>query len=724
MANTAKLRERARAYELRDQWREAIGIYRELLEAEGGEADIGTYNKIGDLHLRLNETEQAVQSYESAVNAYVDVGLYNNAIALCRKIQRIVPGRASTYLRLGQISAAKGFFADARQNFLEYAERMRKAGKLDAAFAALKEFADLTPDPADIRRLLADQLLAHGRKEESIEQLRLLLLPLVERGDADGAEEIRRQILAIDPQSPVSPLQREGRPSGGGDDFGAALDHGTPPAPSRAPAPPSAPADDIERDEPPAAGLDGVQVGAALDHDYGNVELEVAPLAGLETTSLDMEPPPTAAERAVAADDDDLPLIGFDDEPAPPPSRAAAPGPRAADPSRFGEVTLGEPLDFAMGEEDEDDAEPLPLLDEDGPADDLPLLDVGEPLAPAPRPAPAPAPAAPPRDRLEVLREQVAAAPEDHAVREELVAALHDRGLGHEVPAVLDGAHRALAQRARFLDAILPLTELIRMHPDNPALLQKRVEYAFRSGQREAQVSAYFPLGRHFTAAGERAKAEAVFQRIVELEPDNQEARAALAELAPPPAAAPARGPGDDYIDLGELILGGEDERQTTTRFVVEEKEPSGDEDKDFAEMLAHFRQKVAENIEVEDVESHYDLGLAFKEMGLLDEAIAEFQVALRGGANPLATLEILGQCFVEKAQYAVAARVLDRATRIPGASDADLVGVLYQLGRAHEALGKPKEAIELYERALAVDIRFRDTAQRIEALKSGAAPL
>ena len=714
MANTAKLRERARAYELRDQWREAIGIYRELLEAEGGEADIGTYNKIGDLHLRLNETEQAVQSYEAAVNAYVDVGLYNNAIALCRKIQRIVPGRASTYLRLGQISAAKGFFADARQNFLEYAERMRKAGKLDAAFAALKEFADLTPDPADIRRLLADQLLAHGRKEESIEQLRLLLLPVVERGDAAGAEEIRRQILAIDPQSPVSPLQREGRPSGGGDDFGAALDHGTAPAP-RAPAPP---ADDLERDEPPAAGLDGVQVGAALDHDYGNVELEVAPLAGLETTSLDMEPPPTAAERAVA-DDDALPLIAFDDEPAA--ARAASPTPRGADPSRFGEVTLGEPLDFAMGEEDEE-AEPLPLLDEDGPADDLPLLDVGEPIAPAPRPAPAPAPAAPPRDRLEVLREQVAAAPEEHALREELVAALHDRGLGHEVPAVLDQAHRALAQRARFLDAILPLTELIRMHPDNPALLQKRVEYAFRSGQREAQVGAYFPLGRHFAAAGERAKAEAVFQRIVELEPANEEARAALAELAPPAAAAPARG--EDYIDLGELILGGEDERQTTTRFVVEEKEPSGDEDRDFAEMLAHFRQKVAENIEVEDVESHYDLGLAFKEMGLLDEAIAEFQVALRGGANPLATLEILGQCFVEKAQHAVAARVLDRAMRIPGATDADLVGVLYQLGRAHEALGKPKEAIEFYERALAVDIRFRDTAQRIEALRSGAAPL
>jgi len=158
----------------------------------------------------------------------------------------------------------------------------------------------------------------------------------------------------------------------------------------------------------------------------------------------------------------------------------------------------------------------------------------------------------------------------------------------------------------------------------------------------------------------------------------------------------------------------------------VEEREPSGDEERDFAEMLAHFRQKVAENIEVEDATSHYDLGLAFKEMGLVDEAISEFQVALRGGANPLATLELLGQCFVEKGQYAVAARVLDRALRIPNASDADLVGVLYQLGRSEEALGRPRQAVDYYERVLSVDIRFRDAGRRIDALRAaaGAAPL
>jgi tetratricopeptide (TPR) repeat protein len=73
----------------------------------------------------------------------------------------------------------------------------------------------------------------------------------------------------------------------------------------------------------------------------------------------------------------------------------------------------------------------------------------------------------------------------------------------------------------------------------------------------------------------------------------------------------------------------------------------------------------------------------------------------------------------VERAQYAVAERVLERALRLPGVSEVDLVGVLYHLARAEEALARPREALEHYERVLSVDIRFRDTARRIEALRA-----
>ena len=66
---------------------------------------------------------------------YAEGGFFNNAIAMCNKILRQAPGRASIYYKLGKISAQKGFKAEARQNFLEYADRMEKGGKPTRRFA-------------------------------------------------------------------------------------------------------------------------------------------------------------------------------------------------------------------------------------------------------------------------------------------------------------------------------------------------------------------------------------------------------------------------------------------------------------------------------------------------------------------------------------------------------------------------------------------------------------
>ena len=727
MANIAKLRDQARAYEQRDQWREAIGTYRQILEnREGEEVDIGLWNRIGDLHLRLTETDQAVEAYEAAVSAYVEVGLYNNAIALCRKILRLVPGRANIYRRLGQISAAKGFLADARQNFLEYADRMRRAGKVDESFDGLKEFADLSPDDVEVRRILAEQLLAHGQPAEAVEQLRILLVPLTARGDAEAVDAVRAQIRAIDPEASTEPLARAALATADAEDLGV-FDPGEVDLDSPAPAPPPA------ASAPPlveAAPPPGLEPGAALpDADDGPPELPS--IEGLEL-STDFSRPENAGAPAArpfppraAGLDEELPLIDFD-QPADP----GAPVPRHEDPASYGEVRL-DAAGEEEEEEDEDAGDPLPMLEPDDAfppmEDDLPMLDMGDDFGAVDL---APEPVAPPRDRLEELRERVAAAPEDGVARDALVDLLHERGDDGEVAQVLERAHRGLAARGAFREAVAPVSQLIRLRPGDGALLQKRVEYAFRSGNRSVMVDAYLTLARHFHTTGVLDKARAVFTRVLEIEPYNPEARSALDAMeeaarrarpapasAPPPRPAP---PPSDYVDLGALILG-DDERETTTRFIVEEKEPTGDEDKDFADMLAHFRQKVAENIDAEDSASHYDLGLAFMEMGLIDEAISEFQVALRRGANPLATLELLGQCFVEKRQYAVATRVLERATRIPGAADGDLVGVLYQLARSHEELGHRAEAIELYERVMSVEIRFRDTAQRAESLRAAS---
>jgi tetratricopeptide (TPR) repeat protein len=133
--------------------------------------------------------------------------------------------------------------------------------------------------------------------------------------------------------------------------------------------------------------------------------------------------------------------------------------------------------------------------------------------------------------------------------------------------------------------------------------------------------------------------------------------------------------------------------------------------------MLSQFKQKVAENVSLSDSTAHYDLGLAFKDMGLIDEAIAEFQVALKGGEERLKVYEELGQCFLLKQQYNVAVTILKRASALPVRDDADLLGVYYALGRAHEELGQSTEARAAYERVVGFDIKFRDAAKRLGKL-------
>jgi len=282
----------------------------------------------------------------------------------------------------------------------------------------------------------------------------------------------------------------------------------------------------------------------------------------------------------------------------------------------------------------------------------------------------------------------------------------------------------------------------VRLEPEDVARYQKQVEVAFRAGQRPVLVQAYLELADALVRMDAADHATHVYQRVLEHDPANEQARSALtllesladldlspsasveaheppvpaAELPVSPAAVPVPG---QFIDLGALIL---DEQQVRdTRMRVGQAQPIEDEDQAFHEALAEFKRGIEANLDAEDFQAHYDLGIAFKEMGLLDEAIAQFQKALRSPDGRLRTSEQLGAAFYARGQYAICEAVLRRAVEgLPGADD-EKIGLLYWLGRALEAQERGRDALPLYERALAVDIRFLDLGERVERL--GAEP-
>ena len=165
MSKLEKQKDKARSLEIKDP-KGAIEAWLEILKAQEGEGepnpDLSIFNRVGDLYLKVKDPAQAADYYDRAVDKYAELGFHNNAIAMCNKVLRNAPGRQTTYLKLAKLYAAKGFMAEAKQNFVEYAGRMQKAGKIQQAFGALKEFTDISPESADLRRMLEEHLRMYG----------------------------------------------------------------------------------------------------------------------------------------------------------------------------------------------------------------------------------------------------------------------------------------------------------------------------------------------------------------------------------------------------------------------------------------------------------------------------------------------------------------------------------------------------------------------------------
>jgi hypothetical protein len=189
---------------------------------------------------------------------------------------------------------------------------------------------------------------------------------------------------------------------------------------------------------------------------------------------------------------------------------------------------------------------------------------------------------------------------------------------------------------------------------------------------------------------------------------------------ATPKENVPQHSADDNFVNMADWLR--EESGPRSTRMVAAE-DPTREEGEqaDFTDMLEKFKAGIAANVDDEDFDSHYDLGIAYKEMGLIDEAIFQFQKALRGATQRIRAYEALGQCFIDRNEHDVAITVLGRALREPGMEDEDLIGVLYLLGFASEGSKKARDAAAYYQRVFAIDIDFRDVSKRLKQMTKAA---
>jgi pilus assembly protein FimV len=147
----------------------------------------------------------------------------------------------------------------------------------------------------------------------------------------------------------------------------------------------------------------------------------------------------------------------------------------------------------------------------------------------------------------------------------------------------------------------------------------------------------------------------------------------------------------------------------------------------DLADMFGELKHELEEDSSAtdEDPETHYNLGVAFREMGLLDEAIGELQKVCqavdRGHPFPhiMQTYTWLSQCFLDKGVPEAAIRWYERALKLSTIDAETRTALHYELATSYEIAGDKAAALSHFMEVYGSNIDYRDVAERIRTLKS-----
>jgi tetratricopeptide (TPR) repeat protein len=146
--------------------------------------------------------------------------------------------------------------------------------------------------------------------------------------------------------------------------------------------------------------------------------------------------------------------------------------------------------------------------------------------------------------------------------------------------------------------------------------------------------------------------------------------------------------------------------------------------DAGLAELFEEFRVAAEGDDVKEDFETHYNMGTAYKEMDLMDEAIQEFQASASlvkagdGTSRFLQCCNMLGHCFIQKGMPEAAVLWFKKGLSAPGHSEDEYQALRYELASAYEQLGDFKHAREFYTEVYGVDVSYREVAEKLSQLR------
>jgi tetratricopeptide (TPR) repeat protein len=640
----------------------AIDEYRKVL-AENA-SDTTTLNRVGDLYARLNRLDKATALFKKTADHFIDEGFFVKAIAIYKKIIRLDPAQIEVYERLADLYSRQGLLNESRSQYQVVADYYQKHGNVDAAIGVYGKLIELEPGNPSHRLRLADQLRQSHRPREAVVQFLEIAALFLGHGRADDAVKLYSAALDVD----ASDLEF----------VGEALQR-------------------LQEAGHHSAAESLLSAAAERNP-------EAQELAGLLELGESSPAPEAAADRDVAAssgpkaapteiEGEDILVLDLDDEDlsadlGPPRGELLSPGGQVGEAEVEAEVEVEAEAEIEI---------------------DLAGLRPGAGEGPVPT-----------------------AADLDERLAELLVEAetLAKFGLVDKAVARLEEALEIDPEHAATYDPLLGLY-LDRGEADRVVDLGSRLA----GMAREGRATAAWELVRGrlqeegYAVEGDRIGPPAAAQAPPPAEP----------VPAPPDEAAPRSEAGEwlredaakeevddlfraeeEFFDLASEL---EDELRREGALAADEELLEPADEQSVEEIVEGFKQGMAETLSAEDYDTHYNLGIAYREMGLVDEAIGEFQLAAKDPRYLVDCCSLLAASFVDKGFPELAVKWYLRGLDSPSLTEEESLGLLYELGNLHLALDERERARQRFVEIYGINSNYRDIVAKLRELDPTGLP-
>ena len=185
MKNKASIIKNAQKYASKGQIDKAISEWEKLL-AESKDGNI--HNTIGDLYLKKDSEEKAIESFTKAAEIFKSEGFFPKAMAIYKKILHIVPNDVNALLSIAKLDTDKGLTGSAIENYFRAAEVFKRADELEKTIQIVGNIIELSPSNINTRTKIADLYIRSGLKGKAADEYVSIASEYLEKEELEHAQ--------------------------------------------------------------------------------------------------------------------------------------------------------------------------------------------------------------------------------------------------------------------------------------------------------------------------------------------------------------------------------------------------------------------------------------------------------------------------------------------------------------------------------------------------------